>query len=116
MFLITVLPRGDRDAAPGRWPDRVGRRARRALRKVAVGLFLAVVIGAIVAEHDTVLDNLGELARRGHHAEPGGDGDVASRVSQLARLDDRQATAIALELGIHNATLAIAVAARWRPS
>jgi BASS family bile acid:Na+ symporter len=32
-------------------------------------------------------------------------------ISKLARLDDRQATAIALELGIHNSALAIAVGA-----
>ena len=32
-------------------------------------------------------------------------------ISKLARLDDRQSTAIALELGIHNSALAIAVGA-----
>ncbi len=32
-------------------------------------------------------------------------------ISKAARLGDRQATAIALELGVHNATLAIAVGA-----
>jgi BASS family bile acid:Na+ symporter len=32
-------------------------------------------------------------------------------IARLARLDSRQATAIAMELGIHNATLAIAVGA-----
>ena len=32
-------------------------------------------------------------------------------IAKLARLDDRQSTAIALELGIHNSALAIAVGA-----
>ena len=32
-------------------------------------------------------------------------------VSKIARLSDRQSTAIALELGVHNGTVAIAVAA-----
>ena len=32
-------------------------------------------------------------------------------IARLARLDSRQATAIAMELGIHNAALAIAVGA-----
>jgi BASS family bile acid:Na+ symporter len=32
-------------------------------------------------------------------------------IARLARLDNRQATAIAMELGIHNSTLAIAVGA-----
>ena len=31
-------------------------------------------------------------------------------ISRLARLDNRQSTAVAMELGIHNGTLAIAVA------
>ena len=35
---------------------------------------------------------------------------VSFAVSQLAGLGDRQATAISMELGIHNATLAITVA------
>jgi BASS family bile acid:Na+ symporter len=36
---------------------------------------------------------------------------VSFTVAKFARLSDRQATAISMELGIHNATLAIAVAA-----
>ena len=36
---------------------------------------------------------------------------ISFGISKLARLDDRQATAISLELGIHNAALAIAVGA-----
>jgi BASS family bile acid:Na+ symporter len=37
-------------------------------------------------------------------------------ISKLARLDDRQATAISLELGIHNAALAIAVGTSLAPN
>jgi BASS family bile acid:Na+ symporter len=36
---------------------------------------------------------------------------ISFGVSRLARLDDRQSTAIALELGVHNSALAIAVGA-----
>ncbi len=36
---------------------------------------------------------------------------ISFTVAKLSRLSDRQATAISMELGIHNATLAIAVAA-----
>ena len=36
---------------------------------------------------------------------------VAYAISRVARLDDRQSTAIAIELGVHNATLAIAIGA-----
>jgi BASS family bile acid:Na+ symporter len=35
---------------------------------------------------------------------------ISFTISRFARLSDRQATAIALELGLHNATVAIAVA------
>jgi BASS family bile acid:Na+ symporter len=35
---------------------------------------------------------------------------ISFTVARVARLDDRQATAIAMELGIHNSTLAITVA------
>ncbi|HYP47780.1 MAG TPA: hypothetical protein VEQ61_04005, partial [Thermoleophilaceae bacterium] len=36
---------------------------------------------------------------------------ISYTVARVAQLDNRQATAISMELGVHNATLAIAVAA-----
>jgi bile acid:Na+ symporter, BASS family len=36
---------------------------------------------------------------------------ISFSIARAARLDDRQSTAIAIELGIHNSTLAIAVGA-----
>ena len=36
---------------------------------------------------------------------------ISFSIARVARLDDRQSTAIAIELGIHNATLAIAIGA-----
>jgi BASS family bile acid:Na+ symporter len=36
---------------------------------------------------------------------------ISFAISKLARLNDRQSTAIALELGIHNSALAIAIGA-----
>jgi BASS family bile acid:Na+ symporter len=36
---------------------------------------------------------------------------ISFTVSRLARLDNRQSTAIAIELGVHNTALAIAVGA-----
>jgi BASS family bile acid:Na+ symporter len=41
---------------------------------------------------------------------------ISFAASKLARLGDRQATAIALELGVHNAALAIAVGAALDPA
>ena len=79
-------------------------------RKVAFGVFLAVVIGVIVAEHQRVFDNLDELAPAVITLNLAAMA-ISFSLARLARLDDRQATAIAIELGVHNATLAIAVAA-----
>lgn len=36
---------------------------------------------------------------------------ISFTIARLARLDNRQSTAIAIELGVHNSTLAIAVGA-----
>jgi BASS family bile acid:Na+ symporter len=73
-------------------------------------VFLGAVVGVIIAEHDRVLDNLGAVAAAAvtlNLAAMAGSFTIA----KLARLDSRQATAIAMELGIHNSTLAIAIGA-----
>lgn len=107
VFLVTVIPVGVGMWLRHRWPDRV-MAARPRVAKLAAGLFVLVVAGAIVSEHDTVLDNvggvLGAVVALNVTALA-----IGFTVSKLARLDDRQATAIGLELGIHNAALAIAV-------
>ena len=57
-----------------------------------------------------MLDNLGAVAAAAvtlNLAAMAGSFTIA----RLARLDNRQATAIAMELGIHNSTLAIAIGA-----
>ncbi len=69
-----------------------------------------MVAGAIAAEHEKALDNLADVAGAALALNVAAMG-VSFSVSKLARLDDRRATAIALELGVHNATLAIAVGA-----
>jgi BASS family bile acid:Na+ symporter len=79
-------------------------------RKVAFGVFVAVVIGVIAAENERVLDNLDELLPAVITLNLAAMA-LSFCLARLARLDDRQSTAIAIELGVHNATLAIAVAA-----
>jgi BASS family bile acid:Na+ symporter len=79
-------------------------------RRAAIVLFLGAVVGVIIAEHDRVTDNLGAVAAAAitlNLAAMAGSFTVA----RLTRLDSRQATAIAMELGIHNSTLAIAIGA-----
>ena len=108
VFAITVVP-----VAIGMWV-----RARNdawavanepMVKRIALVAFVAIVIGAVADEWGTVTDHFAELA-------------IATltlnvlamtcsfAISRAARLSNRQATAVAMELGIHNGTLAIAVA------
>jgi BASS family bile acid:Na+ symporter len=80
------------------------------VRRAALILFAAVVLAAIVSEHGTVVDNFAAVAGAALALNLAAMA-ISFAISKLARLDDRQATAIALELGIHNSALAIAVAA-----
>ena len=109
VFLITVVPLSIgmrlRARDPG-WAARVEPRARR----LAFGVFLVVVAGAVGSEFGTVSDHLGELAAATITLNVAAMG-VSFAVARLARLSDPQATAIAMELGLHNATVAIAIGA-----
>ncbi|MGH2963359.1 MAG: bile acid:sodium symporter family protein [Solirubrobacterales bacterium] len=109
VLLITVIP-----LSLGMWL-----RARRpsavasiegTFRKLALAVFVAVVVGVIVAEHDRVLDNLDDVAAAAITLNVAAMA-ISFAIARAARLDDRQSTAIAIELGIHNSTLAIAVGA-----
>ena len=107
VLLLTIVPVAIGMAVRDRWPQRVAA-ARPLIGRFAAGLFLLVVIGAVASEHDVVIEHagaiLGAVVALNVTALT-----ISFAVSKLAGLDDRQATAIALELGIHNATLAIAV-------
>jgi bile acid:Na+ symporter, BASS family len=109
VFAITIVPVAIgmemRRRNPA-WVDAAYPRVRR----FALSLFAIVVVGAIASEYDTVAESLADVAGAALAL------NVAAMllsftISKLARLDDRQATAIALELGIHNSALAIAVGA-----
>lgn len=109
VFLITIVPVAIGMAIRDRWPERT-QAARPTVAKIALALFLLVVAGAVIAEHEKALDNLGEVAAAALALNVAAM-TISFTISKLARLDDRRATAIALELGVHNATLAIAVGA-----
>jgi BASS family bile acid:Na+ symporter len=109
VFAITIVPVAIGMEMRRRNPARVDAAYPR-VRRFALSLFAIVVVGAIVSEHDTVTENVADVAGAALAL------NVAAMllsftISKLARLDDRQATAIALELGIHNSALAIAVGA-----
>jgi bile acid:Na+ symporter, BASS family len=109
VLAITVIP-----LAFGMWL-----RARRpetveaigpGFRRVAAVVFGLTVVGVIIAENERVLENLDSVAAAAIALNVAAM-TISFWVARLARLDDRQSTAIAMELGVHNTALAIAVAA-----
>jgi BASS family bile acid:Na+ symporter len=81
-----------------------------ALRKASIAVFVVAVLGVFIAEQGRVIDNLGAVAGAAITLDLAAMAGSVT-IARLARLDSRQATAIAMELGIHNATLAIAIGA-----
>jgi bile acid:Na+ symporter, BASS family len=109
VFAITIVP-----VAIGMELRRRNRRRIEAIyprfRNVALVLFGLVILGAIASEHDTVAENAAEVGAAALALNVAAM-SLSFAISKLAQLDNRQATAISLELGIHNAALAIAVGA-----
>ena len=113
-FAITIVPVAIgmelRRAAPGAGR----RRSTRGCGASPSASSPLVVLGAIASEHDTVAENIAEVAGAALALNVAAM-TLSFTIAKLARLDDRQSTAIALELGIHNAALAIAVGASLAP-
>lgn len=107
VFLITIVP-----LSAGMWyraRDEVRAAALEPrLKQVAFTVFLLVVIGAVVSEFETIADNFGILALAALTLNVAAM-TASFAIARAASLSDRQATAIAMELGVHNSTLAIAV-------
>ena len=79
------------------------------VKRVSLSVFVLVVIGAVASEWDRVTESFGTVAPAALALNVAAM-TVSFFVSRAARLPDRQATAISLELGVHNSTLTIAVA------
>lgn len=109
VFAITIVPVAIGMEMRRRNPSGVDA-AYPLIRRCALSLFAIVVFGAILSEYDTVAENVADVAGAALALNLGAM-LLSFAISKLARLDDRQATAIALELGIHNSALAIAVGA-----
>lgn len=108
VFAITIIP-----LAFGMWlrsrdPERATR-LEPTVKKLAFGFLLVVIAGAVVSEFDVIEDNFADLALATLTLNLAAM-SVSFSIAQLARLNAAQSTAIALELGVHNGTLAIAVA------
>ncbi len=113
VFLITLVPISIGMALRHRWPERVVSLYDR-VQRTALAMFVLVVVGAVISEWDTIIEHAAAVAGAALALNVAAM-TISFTVSKLARLGDRQATAIALELGVHNATLAIAVGAALDP-
>lgn len=114
VFAITLVPISIGMALRARRPEAIAAAYGR-VQRVALVTFVLVVIGAVVAEWETIVEHAAEVAAAALALNVAAMA-ISFSVSKLARLGDRQATAIALELGVHNATLAIAVGAALDPA
>jgi len=113
VLAITIVPVAAGMELRRRRPQLVARIHAR-VRSASLLLFAVVVLGAIASEHDTVTEHIAEVAGAALALNVAAMA-ISFGVAKLARLDDRQSTAISLELGIHNAALAIAVGASLAP-
>lgn len=107
-FLITVLPLSIGILTHRRLGERAAN-LRQKLSPVSLILFVLVVIGAVMSEFDLIKEHFAKVALAALALNLLAMG-ISFSISRLVRLSDRQATAISMELGVHNATVAIAVA------
>ncbi len=86
------------------WTDR----KKPGLDRAALVVFVLVVIAAVVSEWDIIADNFAKVALAALTLNLLAMG-LSFGAAKALRLSEKAATAIALELGIHNATVAITV-------
>lgn len=108
VFAITIVPLSVGMYLRARYPAGV-EASRARVKRAAMVAFVAVVIAAVASEIDVVVENFGSVALATLTLNLSAMA-ISFAVARAARLSNRQATAIAMELGIHNSTLAIAVA------
>lgn len=109
VFLITIVPLSAGMLIRARAPDWVAAHEA-TVKKAAFAAFGLVVAGAVASEWRLVTDNAAAVAGAAVALNLAAMG-LSFTIARAARLDDPSATAIALELGVHNSTLAIAVGA-----
>jgi bile acid:Na+ symporter, BASS family len=108
VFGITVIPLSIGMAYRARNPRRAIALEPH-LKRWSLAAFVLIIIGAVVSEWGKLTESFGSVAPA-TFALSVSTISVAFILGRLARLPDRQSTAISLELGLHNATLIIAVA------
>ena len=114
VLLITLLPLSIGMAVRAFAPT-FALRIEPTAKKIATGFFVLVVVAVLASEHAEIGANikvvgpavlaLNVLAMT-----------ISYQIARVAKLDSRQSTAIAIELGVHNTTLAMAVGAMVAPA
>ncbi len=84
-------------------------------KKIATGFFVLVVVAVLVSEQDGIGDNLAVIGPAVLTLNVLAMG-LSFLIARAAKLDNKQSTAIAIELGVHNTTLAMAVGAMVAPA
>jgi BASS family bile acid:Na+ symporter len=109
VFAITIVPLAIGMLIRARAPHWVAEHGAQTKRAALVA-FVLVVAGAVASEWELVTDNFTSIALAALTLNVAAMA-LSFSIARAARLDDPSATAIALELGVHNGTLAIAVGA-----
>jgi BASS family bile acid:Na+ symporter len=109
VFFITVVPLSIGMWIRSRRTEWAVRREGRA-KQIALGLFVFVVGGSIVNESEAITDHFAELALATLALNLAAMA-ISFNIARAARLSRPQSTAIAMELGVHNGTVAITVGA-----
>jgi bile acid:Na+ symporter, BASS family len=109
VFLITIVPITLAMSLRARRPVWV-QANEPTVKRLALGAFFLIVVGAVISEWELVVDNLAEVAAAAIALNVAAM-SISFAIARAARLDDPSATAIAMELGVHNSTLTIAVGA-----
>ncbi len=108
VLLITVVPLSIGMAVRARRPEWAQANEDRA-KVVGFAAFVAVILAATITEFETLQENFTELALATLTLNVLAMA-CSFTIARAARLDLPQCTAVALELGVHNGTVAIAVA------
>jgi BASS family bile acid:Na+ symporter len=108
VFAITLIPLAIGMTVRARRPERAIALEPR-FKRISLGVFVLVVIAAVASEWEKVTESFGTVAPAALTLNVAAM-SLSFLISRAARLPDRSSTAIALELGLHNSTLTIAVA------
>lgn len=108
VFSITVVPLSIGMAIRARRPERTIAVEPR-IKRIALVLFVLVVVAAVASEWERTTQSFGTVAPAALALNVAAM-SISFTVARLARLSDPQSTAIAMELGVHNSTVTIAVA------